>query len=183
MQAYSEIIVREKAYEPRYFIRVRMLIVWRREEDVLRLRLESIGSGRGCGEGRGRKGPLPRTTSASHDLRRMPDFSPPLSAAKKPAQGGPLLAQRRGFEPPDESPPSHDFQSCSLNHSDISACRLSDSSESLSILHDFAKNCKCFSGVFAKFPKKIPQRRFRPARSRKSPAQPADGRAFSASGR
>ena len=31
------------------------------------------------------------------------------------------LAQRRGFEPPDESPPSHDFQSCSLNHSDISA--------------------------------------------------------------
>ncbi len=121
MQAYSEIIVREKAYEPRYFIRVRMLIVWRREEDVLRLRLESIGSGRGCGEGRGRKGPLPRTTSASHDLRRMPDFSPPLSAAKKPAQGGPLLAQRRGFEPPDESPPSHDFQSCSLNHSDISA--------------------------------------------------------------
>lgn len=32
-----------------------------------------------------------------------------------------LLAQRRGFEPPDESPPSHDFQSCSLNHSDISA--------------------------------------------------------------
>ena len=24
-------------------------------------------------------------------------------------------------QPPDESPPSHDFQSCSLNHSDISA--------------------------------------------------------------
>ena len=33
------------------------------------------------------------------------------------------LAQRRGFEPPDDSPPSHDFQSCSLNHSDISASR------------------------------------------------------------
>ena len=32
-----------------------------------------------------------------------------------------FVAQRRGFEPPDESPPSHDFQSCSLNHSDISA--------------------------------------------------------------
>lgn len=116
MQAHSEIIVREKAYEPRYFIRVRMLIVWRREEDVLRLRLESIGSGIGCGGERGRTRP-----AASRDLRRMPDFSPPLSAAKKPAQGEPLLAQRRGFEPPDESPPSHDFQSCSLNHSDISA--------------------------------------------------------------
>ena len=33
MQAYSEIIVREKEYEPRYFIRVRMLIVWRGERD------------------------------------------------------------------------------------------------------------------------------------------------------
>ena len=33
LQAYSEIIVREKAYEPRYFIGVRMLIVWRRRRD------------------------------------------------------------------------------------------------------------------------------------------------------
>ena len=30
---YSEAIVREKAYEPRCFIGVRMLNVWRREED------------------------------------------------------------------------------------------------------------------------------------------------------
>ena len=32
-----------------------------------------------------------------------------------------LLAQRRGFEPPVSFWPTHDFQSCSLNHSDISA--------------------------------------------------------------
>ncbi len=31
------------------------------------------------------------------------------------------LAQRRGFEPPVSFQPTHDFQSCSLNHSDISA--------------------------------------------------------------
>ncbi len=31
------------------------------------------------------------------------------------------LAQRRGFEPPVSFRPTHDFQSCSLNHSDISA--------------------------------------------------------------
>ncbi len=31
------------------------------------------------------------------------------------------LAQRRGFEPPDDSPPSRDFQSRSLSLSDISA--------------------------------------------------------------
>ena len=36
LQAYSEIIVREKAYEPRCFIGVRMLIVWRRRRDYLR---------------------------------------------------------------------------------------------------------------------------------------------------
>ena len=44
-----------------------------------------------------------------------------LRATKKPAKRRVFMAQRRGFEPPDESPPSHDFQSCSLNHSDISA--------------------------------------------------------------
>ena len=52
-------------------------ILWRREEDVLRLRLESIGSGRGCGGGRGRKGPLPRTTSGECRI------SHPLSAQQK----------------------------------------------------------------------------------------------------
>ena len=31
------------------------------------------------------------------------------------------LAQRRGFEPPVRFRRTHDFQSCSLNHSDISA--------------------------------------------------------------
>ncbi len=35
-----------------------------------------------------------------------------------------VLAQRRGFEPPVRFRRTHDFQSCSLNHSDISAfCR------------------------------------------------------------
>ena len=32
-----------------------------------------------------------------------------------------VLAQRRGFEPPVRFRRTHDFQSCSLNHSDISA--------------------------------------------------------------
>ena len=32
-----------------------------------------------------------------------------------------FLAQRRGFEPPVRFRRTHDFQSCSLNHSDISA--------------------------------------------------------------
>ena len=32
-----------------------------------------------------------------------------------------FVAQRRGFEPPEQFSRSHDFQSCSLNHSDISA--------------------------------------------------------------
>ena len=52
----------------------------------------------------------------------MPDLS--ISSPrheKSPPRAGRSVAQRRGFEPPDESPPSHDFQSCSLNHSDISA--------------------------------------------------------------
>ena len=44
-----------------------------------------------------------------------------LRHEKSPPRAGRSVAQRRGFEPPDESPPSHDFQSCSLNHSDISA--------------------------------------------------------------
>ena len=44
-----------------------------------------------------------------------------LHHKKTTPKGWLCVAQRRGFEPPDESPPSHDFQSCSLNHSDISA--------------------------------------------------------------
>lgn len=86
--------------------------------------------------------------AASRDLRRIPDFLSPLSATKKPAQGGPLLAQRRGFEPPDESPPSHDFQSCSLNHSDISA-------GTTAILQQICPKCNCFSCAFVTFPVQI----------------------------
>ncbi len=52
------------------------------------------------------------------------------------------LAQRRGFEPPDDSPPSHDFQSCSLNHSDISA--------SLYIIICTPEKSKRFSGSTCK---------------------------------
>ena len=64
----------------------------------------------------------PCCAASSRDLRGMPDVSNSFSAQQKsPRKAGFLLAQRRGFEPPDESPPSHDFQSCSLNHSDISA--------------------------------------------------------------
>ena len=41
---------------------------------------------------------------------------------KTPHQKGCFcLAQRRGFEPPVRFRRTHDFQSCSLNHSDISA--------------------------------------------------------------
>ncbi len=42
---------------------------------------------------------------------------------KAPTRGAFFVAQRRRFELPDEFSPSHDFQSCSLNHSDISANR------------------------------------------------------------
>ena len=58
------------------------------------------------------------------------------------------LAQRRGFEPPDESPPSHDFQSCSLNHSDISA-------GTTAILQQICPKCNCFSCAFVTFPVQI----------------------------
>ena len=55
------------------------------------------------------------------------------------------MAQRRGFEPPDESPPSHDFQSCSLNHSDISA------SERKLFYNKSAKNATSFARLSALF--------------------------------
>ena len=58
------------------------------------------------------------------------------------------MAQRRGFEPPDESPPSHDFQSCSLNHSDISA-------GTTVILQQIRPKCNCFSCAFVTFPVQI----------------------------
>ena len=40
---------------------------------------------------------------------------------KSTRKGCSSVAQRRGFEPPVSFRPTHDFQSCSLNHSDISA--------------------------------------------------------------
>ena len=118
MQAYSKIIVREKEYEPRYFIGVRMLIVWRREEDYLRAApLMALSAGKVSVPSLRRASPPPRATSGECRISRLLP-----TPRKKPAQGGLFcVAQRRGFEPPDESPPSHDFQSCSLNHSDISA--------------------------------------------------------------
>lgn len=110
--------MREKEYEPRYFIGVRMLIVWRREEDYLRAApLMALSAGKVSVPSLRRASPPPRATSGECRISRLLPTS-----RKKPAQGGFFcVAQRRGFEPPDESPPSHDFQSCSLNHSDISA--------------------------------------------------------------
>ena len=46
-----------------------------------------------------------------------------LLRKKTPHKGVSFLAQRRGFEPPVRFRRTHDFQSCSLNHSDISAYR------------------------------------------------------------
>ena len=58
------------------------------------------------------------------------------------------VAQRRGFEPPDESPPSHDFQSCSLNHSDISA-------KAVVIVSYSCEKGNCFCASFAKNSREI----------------------------
>ena len=49
-------------------------------------------------------------------------FSAPRKNA--PVNGCVCVAQRRGFEPPVRFRRTHDFQSCSLNHSDISAFKL-----------------------------------------------------------
>ena len=61
-------------------------------------------------------------------LARTSDNSKSLQAllvckTKKHTRDGCVfsLAQRRGFEPPVRFRRTHDFQSCSLNHSDISA--------------------------------------------------------------
>ena len=91
--------------------------IWRREEDVRRLRLESVVSRGGTGRvfGLGARASLARTSRSF--FKSLPRANK-KSADKRHSF---YLAQRRGFEPPDESPPSHDFQSCSLNHSDISA--------------------------------------------------------------
>ena len=80
-----------------------------------------------------RASPPPRATSG--ECRTSLTSS--LRHAKSPLCGGLCVAQRRGFEPPDESPPSHDFQSCSLNHSDISARRKL-------FYNNFAKNATSF---------------------------------------
>ena len=68
------------------------------------------------------RGPLGKA-SALCASREPASFLPASSLHHKKTtpKGWLCVAQRRGFEPPDESPPSHDFQSCSLNHSDISA--------------------------------------------------------------
>ena len=90
----------------------------RREEDVRRLRLESVVPRGGTVRvfGLGVRASLARTSGEC----RISQISSPRHE-KSPPRAGRSVAQRRGFEPPDESPPSHDFQSCSLNHSDISA--------------------------------------------------------------
>ena len=90
----------------------------RREEDVRRLRLESVVPRGGTVRvfGLGARASLARTSGEC----RISQISSPRHE-KSPPRAGRSVAQRRGFEPPDESPPSHDFQSCSLNHSDISA--------------------------------------------------------------
>ena len=92
--------------------------IWRREEDVRRLRLESVVPRGGTVRvfGLGARASLARTSGEN----QISQFSS-LRHEKSPPRAGRSVAQRRGFEPPDESPPSHDFQSCSLNHSDISA--------------------------------------------------------------
>ena len=58
---------------------------------------------------------LARTSDTSSGLNLF------LRKKNTPKKGVYFLAQRRGFEPPDQFSQSHDFQSCSLNHSDISA--------------------------------------------------------------
>ena len=59
-----------------------------------------------------------------------------------------FLAQRRGFEPPVGFRPTHDFQSCSLNHSDISALKLlvfyNNFRKKASVFTRFSENCYFF---------------------------------------
>ena len=44
-----------------------------------------------------------------------------ITKKRTPSRCSFFMAQRRGFEPPVRFRRTHDFQSCSLNHSDISA--------------------------------------------------------------
>ena len=60
-----------------------------------------------------------------------------------------FVAQRRGFEPPVGFRPTHDFQSCSLNRSDISAYRTSE--WKLIYITLFYKKLQAFSHRFSKF--------------------------------
>ena len=56
-----------------------------------------------------------------------------------------FMAQRRGFEPPVGFRPTHDFQSCSLNHSDISAYFYRRSLKSAYLYYTiFSKNASVF---------------------------------------
>ena len=59
-----------------------------------------------------------------------------------------FLAQRRGFEPPVGFRPTHDFQSCSLNHSDISASIRLPVSEAFLYYMISQKNASVFDPFF-----------------------------------
>ncbi len=61
------------------------------------------------------------------------------------------LAQRRGFEPPVGFRPTHDFQSCSLNHSDISAFYEASLAEAFLYYMISQKNASVFSLFFQFF--------------------------------
>ena len=66
-----------------------------------------------------------RTPNRFALAKRLPPSNPLQSVLNRPKKdtrvGVSFLAQRRGFEPPVRFRRTHDFQSCSLNHSDISA--------------------------------------------------------------
>ena len=59
--------------------------------------------------------------SFQNELQAKGIFITPINKKRTLQKGAFLLAQRRGFEPPVRFRRTHDFQSCSLNHSDISA--------------------------------------------------------------
>ena len=94
---YSEIIVREKEYEPRCFIRVRMLIVWRRRRDYLRaVPLMASSAGKVSVPFLLRTSPPSRANSCLiHDFERLVS----CASAKKGAPKCSLaLAQKTRFE-------------------------------------------------------------------------------------
>lgn len=65
-----------------------------------------------------------------------------------------FVAQRRGFEPPVGFRPTHDFQSCSLNHSDISAYFLLFLKSAYLYYCIFRKNASVFITLSKKSSKK-----------------------------